>query len=354
MQLAVRVEGDGRWPVREDALDADIVEEHVEHLVDVAVVVGDAVGRPEVPAATGLQRARALQGPGDDLQSGSLGCNGILRGLILATLRLQEHLHGGRDVLDALVDVRGEVVILRASCEGAVAVLSIQVHGLRAEGRGVVGNPVVDVGQVEGLGPDLVSRNAGVDVLLDELGADLVVGDGQAPLGEGLQLGRELGTTVLDEVDGLCVAHKSAAGGIEVRAPGSGPLEVLRGGRGLAVGGVHLSAEALELRQSEVRGATIGARICASGAVVGCEGRGALRCQGCVEDVRGGVQVALRVPADKLAILRHSHVALHDAGPLDRGGPVGLRRVLGELHASTTMTDGLVTRTHLQHVVCQA
>mmetsp|Transcript_68138 Transcript_68138/g.190855 ORF Transcript_68138/g.190855 Transcript_68138/m.190855 type:complete len:249 (+) Transcript_68138:536-1282(+) len=248
----------------------------MEHLVHVTVPVRDVAGRREVPAASRLQRARTLRGPSDDLQPRSLRCNRILRGLVASIRRLQEHLHRRRDVLDALGDVRREVVVRRARCEGAIAIVFIEEHGLRAEGRPVVRDPGLDVRHVEGLGPHLGGRNAGVHVLLDKLRADLVISHGQASLGVCLQLWRELPAIHLDEVDGLGVTHKSAASRIQVCAPTSSPAEELHDRRGLCVGGVHLAAQALEFRRGEVRGAASRRRICAGGTVVRREGRRAL------------------------------------------------------------------------------
>mmetsp|Transcript_68139 Transcript_68139/g.190862 ORF Transcript_68139/g.190862 Transcript_68139/m.190862 type:complete len:247 (+) Transcript_68139:170-910(+) len=246
----------------------------MEHVVHVTVPARDVAGRREVPAASRLQRARTLRGPSDDLQPRSLRCNRILRGLVASIRRLQEHLHRRRDVPDALGDIRREAIIRRTSCQGAIAVVSIEVHGLRAKGR--VRDPVLDVRHIVGLGPNLGGRNAGVHVLLDKLRADLVISHGQASLGVCLQLWRELPAIHLDEVDGLGVTHKSAASRIQVCAPTSSPAEELHDRRGLCVGGVHLAAQALEFRRGEVRGAASRRRICAGGTVVRREGRRAL------------------------------------------------------------------------------
>src|SRR4051794_6162159 len=67
--LAVGVVRHGGRPVGEDPLDPHVLREHVEQLVGVAVVVRRPGDRLVVVAASGDQRARALQGPGDEVEA---------------------------------------------------------------------------------------------------------------------------------------------------------------------------------------------------------------------------------------------------------------------------------------------
>eukprot|EP00959_Pyramimonas_sp_CCMP1952_P171194 3577052-Pyramimonas_sp.AAC.2 len=100
----------------------------------------------------------------------------------------------------------------------------------------------------------------------------------------------------------------------------------------------YASAVGLELCQRDVGGAARGLRVV--GAVGRHERLGALGVKGGGDDVGGGVQVALGVAADQMAILGDGDVALDDASAHARGGGVGLVGVLGELQGGTAMSDG--------------
>jgi len=56
-------------------------------------------------------------------------------------------------------------------------------------------------------------------------------------------------------------------------------------------------------------------------------------------DISRRVQIALRVTADQLKILREGDIAFDDSRSLDRCSFVTLQRVFRELQARTTMTD---------------
>ena len=56
-------------------------------------------------------------------------------------------------------------------------------------------------------------------------------------------------------------------------------------------------------------------------------------------DIRRRVQIALRMTADQLTILREGDIAFDDPRPLDRSSFVTLQRVFRELQARTTMAD---------------
>ena len=74
--------------------------------------------------------------------------------------------------------------------------------------------------------------------------------------------------------------------------------------------------------------------------VGGREALRALRGKRRDEDVGGGVEIALVVTADELAVLRERHVALLDARAHARAGDVALLRVLGELQrAAAAVAD---------------
>ena len=57
------------------------------------------------------------------------------------------------------------------------------------------------------------------------------------------------------------------------------------------------------------------------------------------QDVGGGVQIVLRVPADELFVLGEGDVTLEDARTHSGARLIGLARVLGELQRGATMAD---------------
>ena len=352
LQDAVGVEGGGRGPVGEDSLHADVLLEDVNKLQHVAVIVGDGVGGTVVPSATSRERTRALEGPGDDVHAGILGGLGVVGGGVLTAIGLDEHLHGGGDVVHALGLVSREVGDLAGG--GAVGVVAIEEHSLLPEVAAVL-DPVHDVRVVEGLEPDVGGGEAEVGVLLDHLGANRVVLGHPRALLVGLELGSRLATVLLDEFDGLLVGDELGAlgtRGVEVGTPFGGAVHVFRLRRALGVERVHLPRQILELGEGEVRGAALDDGV--RGAVAGRERGGALGLERSVEDVGGGVEVALVVAADELTVLGDSNVAFDDTGTLLDGGHVRLVRVLRKLHARSAVADGEVVRMHDHGVVIQA
>jgi len=111
-------------------------------------------------------------------------------------------------------------------------------------------------------------------------------------------------------------------------------------GGGGRVGRVHLSAEGLELGDGQVRGAAHGRGRGARSRVGRDEGLRALGPERREKDVGGGVQVALRVAADELAVLGDGDVALDDTGAHGNGGLVGLRGVLREQQGRAAVLQG--------------
>ena len=136
------------------------------------------------------------------------------------------------------------------------------------------------------------------------------------------------------------VGHQRAGGGVEIGAPARSRMRVGFPGRGLRVAGVHLAVQALELGQGQVAGAAAGRGLAPGGRVGGLEVLAALGRQvRAGQDVGGGVQVALRVPADELPVPREGDVALDHAGAHAGGRQHALPRVLGKLQRRAPVRD---------------
>lgn len=293
-------------------------------------------------------RARALQTPGDDLKAQLIRLLGVVAGDNLAVLAGDEVRQGRGDNLDAVGVVLGEVG------DGGVHAVKVgnlvEVHGLLGE-LWLVLEPVEQVVVEEALGPDAAGGDAGLLEGVDELLGVLLLGvvalEGHGHLG-GLELRGELQAEGLCHGDVLLERERGAAGVVEVGAPAGDAAQVVGGRGGAGVEGVHLGAQRLELGEGEVAGAALGRGGLAVGG--GLEGRGALAVElGDVDDVGGGVQVALAVAAHQLQVLGEGDVALEHAGAHASARQVGLARVLGELQgAAAAVRDGEGRRLHLE------
>jgi hypothetical protein len=143
------------------------------------------------------------------------------------------------------------------------------------------------------------------------------------------------------------VGEHGAASRVQVRAEVGRTIEVFCHRGRLGIRGVHLTAQGLELVDRDVartargRGRRAGYRIC------GHEWFATLGRQRRSQDIRGGVQIALRMPADQLPILRESHVAFEDAGAHARSRFIGFFGVLGELQRCAPVSDRKIRRLHV-------
>src|SRR5690606_38718733 len=122
--------------------------------------------------------------------------------------------------------------------------------------------------------------------------------------GGSLELGRELRAEVTEELDALGVSEERAA-----RREVS---EVLFDRGGARVARVRLAAERPVLFEREIARAALGRSARVRDRVGWRERLSAFRRERRREDVRGRVQVARRVTAHELAILREGDVALDD------------------------------------------
>lgn len=313
---AVGVESSGGGPVGEDANDAHILREDVKVFESIAIVVSDVGGRLIVPSATGAQRAGALESPGDETETSVCGGHGKLRGCVGAVFDRDKHLGGGRVVVDAFLLPSREILRLRAHFEGAVTVHFVEIDGLGPEGLRIIFDPVVDVGLVERLRPDVDGIDASVDVFLDELFADFVIGFGDVTLRVRLELGGKLAMIAPNQADALRVAEERAAGCVQVGAEFGSASEEFLSCRRSRVVRIHLSAKRFELLERNVRSAAHrrgfrpslfvgwGERFRALGREIGDQ------------NVGSGVQVALRVTAHEFAVGSNRNVALDQASSL--------------------------------------
>lgn len=116
-------------------------------------------------------------------------------------------------------------------------------------------DPVEDIGQIEGLSPDTISRDAGVLELVDRLLSvrflSIVAFEGHLDFGF-LELGRKVESSIFAEVDEFAERHECTAGVVQGCPPrGCAILEILDIGRG-GVEAVLFAAERLELGESDV------------------------------------------------------------------------------------------------------
>lgn len=276
--------------------------------------------------------ARALQAPGDDLETNLLGLLGVHAGGKGAVGGGKEEVDGRSNVVDALLTVAGQVG--RRGIARVAAIALVQKHGLLA--KLLVGlEPVDKVIVKETLQVDILRLDLGLDKSVNDLLSIQLLGvvalERHLDLGS-LELGCVLQAKSLGQLDVLLEGHGSATGVVEVGAPGQRAVQVGLGGDGASVEAVHLGAERLELLERDVAGAALGGRRLA---VLGRgKGRRALGIElGDVDNVGSGVQVAVAVAANQLAVLGEGDIALENAGAHTRTSHVGLERVLGELQA---------------------
>ena len=101
--------------------------------------------------------------------------------------------------------------------------------------------------------------------------------------------------------------------------------------RGRTARRIHLRAESFDLCKSEIRSTALGRstsnpRSSALGVHLWAQ-----------DNIRGCVQIALCMTADKFGIFSKSHIALHDTGTHDTRRPVRAFGVLREHHTRSTV-----------------
>ncbi len=134
------------------------------------------------------------------------------------------------------------------------------------------------------------------------------------------------------------------ARGIQVGAPVGGTTQKFLRGSGIGIEGVHLALEGFEFIHSQVTGAAQ-SRGCLDELSAGIElSRGkrlrTLIRQRRYQDIGGGMQIALVVAANQLAVPGESHIAFLDAGAHARARFMAFPGVLRELQrAPAPVTD---------------
>ena len=135
------------------------------------------------------------------------------------------------------------------------------------------------------------------------------------------------------------MGHQFAAlSGIDIRPPAGGPVHI-SGEIGRAfVGRIHFAGKGPEFGKRDIGCPALGARLFV--AACGRELRRAFSGQLAGENIRGGVQVILGMPANKDFVLGECNVALKNSCAHPRCRQIAFHGMLGELHRSAPMTDG--------------
>ena len=196
------------------------------------------------------QRTRALKRPRDDVEPGGLGSFGVGgrdNRLVLGPAGGVEVIDGRGNDVDALSLERGQARD-GGGVVGRVVAGFVEEDGLLAE-AGILGQPLIDVGRVEGLRPHPVGVDAFADEGLDHVAGVLLLGIAVERHGHGRRRGFELGREVavawegVDEVDVAFERHDGATGVVELGSPGRRAVLVGLRGLGAGVEAVHLAAQ---------------------------------------------------------------------------------------------------------------
>lgn len=321
-------------PIRKDAHDAHLLPKHIQHAVNVAILGHDLLDGTVVEIAVLVDIGdvpRALQTPGDDLETELLSLLRVTAGNNRTILVGDEVVDWRGDILDTVLCIPFQVGHSAGEASGGIAII-VEVQGLLAEGWGGL-EPVEDVVVEEALHKDILGVDAGFDDRVNHLlGIFLlrvVALKGHLDL-RSLELRGVLETEVASQSEVFLEGHDRAASGVEISSPVWCSVEVRFGRGGVGIEAIHLGAESLVLFKSNVTGATFGDRRLA---VLGWgEWRSTLGIElGDVDNVGRCVQVTLTMAADQLAILGEGDITLKDTSTHASSGHVGLSRVLGEL-----------------------
>ena len=280
---AIRIVRDGRRPVCEDGLDANLPAQHVKDLIQLAISVRDPHNRRVVVVHVGRdarQGAGALEGPRDDVEPRGLGGQGVRGGDdgLVVRRRHQQVVEGRGDDVDALC-LEGRQACHGGRVVGRCVAGLVEVDGLLTEVV-VLCQPLEDVGRVEGLWPHALRVDATADEGVDHVARVLllrVAVEGHRDLrGRLLKLGGEVPVAGerVDERDVAVERHDGAAGVVELGPPCGRAVLVVLGCLGARVEAVLLAAQSLVLCGRDVAGAA--ERICWRGGVGGREGHRAL------------------------------------------------------------------------------
>ena len=137
------------------------------------------------------------------------------------------------------------------------------------------------------------------------------------------------------------MGHQCSALCIEIRLPARCGIHVLVDRCGHRVSGVHLATQGFEFRRRNIRGAALYLCRFARSRIGRCKRRRAFLGQArAAEDIGGGVQVALAVPANQNLVFCESDIALHNAGAHDHRRLIGFARMFRELQRRTAMPNG--------------
>ena len=244
------------------------------------------------------QRTRALKRPRDDVEPGRLGSFGVGgrdNRVVLGPAGGVEVIDGRGNDVDALGLERGQARD-GGGVVGRVVAGFVEEDGLLAE-AGILDEPLVDVGRVEGLRPHPVGVDAFADEGLDHVAGVLLLGIAVERHGHGRRRGFELGREVavawegVDEVDVAFERHDGATGVVELGSPGGRAVLVGLRGLGAGVEAVHLAAQGHVLCLGDV--ARAAESVGGTGAVGRGEGNGAFGSEGRLqENVGRRVQVA--------------------------------------------------------------
>ena len=260
----IRIVRDRRRPVREDGLDPNLPAQHIQNLIQLPIVVRVRHNRGIVVihvSGHASQRARTLKCPRDDVEASGLGRFRIRRGDdgLVVRRRGEQVVERRGDDVDALGFQARQARDGGGVVGGRVAGL-VEVDGLLAEVV-VLGQPLEDVGRVEGLRPDALGVDPAPDEGVDHVARVLllcVAVEGHWDLGRwGLEFWCEVAVARerVDEGDVAVERHDGAAGVVELGSPSGRAVLVVLRRLGARVEAVLLAAQGCVLCDGDVAGA---------------------------------------------------------------------------------------------------
>lgn len=169
-------------------------------------------------------------------------------------------------------------------------------------------------------------------------------------LGETIEWHRDTGTfkfrgqlraQAFEQFDTHAMTQHGATGGVEVGTSVGRGVHILIDTGGAGVGGIHLTAQGLELGQGDITGAALDVGSVYQYTINHNQRNRAFFSQfGTRQNIGSGVQIALGVASNQFGVLGEGHITLNDAGAHAGGCHVGLLGVLRELQRGAPVTDG--------------
>ena len=135
--------------------------------------------------------------------------------------------------------------------------------------------------------------------------------------------------------------HQRTGIGVKVGAPARRAILVFGGCHRIRIEAVHFRRQRLEFGERDVAGAALRGSLLSGGGIGRAERLRAFRGNGGHrQNVGGGVQVALRMPAHQLPVFGEGHVALDHAGAHAGRRQIGFPAVFGKLQRRAAVAEG--------------